>query len=200
MMALLLTLFITFDMASLKKSVNDLSKSRVAGVYNEVVPNLIVFARLIGRSFSAQGIIAVCNTLLTFLLLRVLGIQNELMLCILVFIASFIPVLGVALSGIPIAAEALLQPGGSLVLALQAVAGIGVIHLIETSLLSPRILGKVLHLHPVLVLVILVIGEHFFGVWGLLLGVPVAVYLIRVVILKEPIPGIYEPASRIGAG
>ncbi len=69
------------------------------------------------------------------------------------------------------------------------------IHLIETSVLSPRIVGKILHLHPVVVLIILAIGEHFFGLWGLLLGVPVAVYLIHVVLLRKPIAGIYEPAA-----
>ena len=59
--------------------------------------------------------------------------------------------------------------------------------------LSPKIIGKVLHLHPVLILVIIVVGEHLFGIWGLLLGVPVAVYILRVAMLNERIPGIYEP-------
>jgi predicted PurR-regulated permease PerM len=44
-----------------------------------------------------------------------------------------------------------------------------------------------LHLHPVMVIGILAISEHFFGVWGLLLGVPVIVYLIRCVIMGEDI-------------
>mgnify|MGYP000461717648 CR=1 FL=1 len=52
-----------------------------------------------------------------------------------------------------------------------ALLGIGVIHAIEATLLSPKIVGKILHLHPVLVLAVLVIGEHLFGLWGLLLGV-----------------------------
>lgn len=191
--ALLLTLFICFDMLHLRKAIGRLRDSRIGDFYNEIVPELTVFARLIGRSFSAQAWIAVFNTFLTFLLLRLLGIENDLLLCLFVFIGSFIPVLGVLLSGFPIAIQAVLQPDGSIELALQAIAGVLLIHLIETSFLSPRIVGKVLHLHPVMVLVILVIGEHFFGIWGLLLGVPVAVYLIRVVLLREAIPGIYEP-------
>lgn len=193
--ALLLTLFICFDMLRLRESLSGLRESRIKHFYNEIVPGLVVFARLIGRSFAAQALIAVCNTLLTFLLLTLLGIENEVLLCLFVFIGSFIPVLGVLLSGLPILLQAVLQPDGSLLLGMQAIAGILVIHLIETSLLSPKIVGKVSHLHPVAVLIILVIGEHFFGVWGLLLGVPVAVYLIRVVILKLPIPGIYEPTA-----
>jgi predicted PurR-regulated permease PerM len=86
-----------------------------------------------------------------------------------------------------------MQPDGSLMLALYALLGIGVIHAIESMVLSPRIVGKILHLHPVLVLAILVIGEHLFGIWGLLLGVPVAVFAIHAGILAEGIPGIYEP-------
>jgi predicted PurR-regulated permease PerM len=72
---------------------------------------------------------------------------------------------------------------------------VGVIHMIEGMVLSPRIIGKIGHLHPVLVIAILLVAEHFFGMWGLILGVPVAIYLIRVVILRTPIPGIYEPEA-----
>lgn len=193
--ALLLALFICFDMLHLRESLGRLEDSRIGNIYHEIVPGLIVFARLIGRSFSAQAWVALFNTLLTFSLLWFLGIENRLLLCMFVFIGSFIPVLGVLLSGIPIVFQAMLQPDGSFLLAMQIIAGVLLIHLIETSFLSPRIVGKVLHLHPVTVLVILVIGEHFFGIWGLLLGVPVAVYFFRVVLLQEAIPGIYQPSS-----
>ncbi len=197
MTALLLTIFITLDMYGLKQGAKRIGASRLAPLYNEAVPGLVVFGRLVGRAFSAQGLIALCNALLTFLLLWSLGIENELLLCGLVFFASFIPVLGVILAGVPIILQAILQPGGSMTLALMAVVGILLIHLFETAVLSPRIIGKVLHLHPVLILVIIVVGEHLFGVWGLLLGVPVAVYILRVAMLNEPIPGIYEPAPRV---
>ncbi len=100
------------------------------------------------------------------------------------------------IAGVPILLQAILQPGGSITLALLVVAGILLIHLFEAAVLSPRIIGKVLHLHPVLILVIIVIGEHLFGLWGLLLGVPVAVYILRVAMLNEPIPGIYEPVQQ----
>ena len=114
------------------------------------------------------------------------------MLALVVFVFSFIPVLGVILSGLPICTVAVLQPGGSLLMAVQVIIAIAIIHLIEGMILSPRIIGKIGHLHPVLVIAILLVAEHFFGMWGLVLGVPVAIYVIRVVILDSPIPGIYE--------
>jgi predicted PurR-regulated permease PerM len=191
--ALLLTILISFDMVGLKRGAQRLRHSRLAHLYAKLVPNLAAVARLIGRSFAAQGMIALVNTLLTLALMRMLGLQNEFLLCSMVFIASFIPVLGIIFSAIPIGLQALLQPDGSLDLAFYALLGIGAIHAFESMVLSPRIVGKVLHLHPVLVLAVLVIGEHLFGIWGLLLGVPLAVYAIHVGILADGIPGIYEP-------
>ena len=80
-------------------------------------------------------------------------------------------------------------------MAAQVIVAVAIIHLIEGMNLSPRIIGKIGHLHPVLVIAILLVAEKFFGMWGLVLGVPVAIYIIRVVVLNSPIPGIYEPGG-----
>ena len=196
-LSLLLSLFISFDVPKIRKGIRSLEKSRVQGFYEEIAPGLINFGRLIGRAFQAQGVIAMFNTLFTFAAIKLLGVQNEVFLCAIVFVCSFIPVLGVVLSSVPIAIMALVQPGGDIWLALQAIAAILIIHFIETSVLNPKILGDMLHLHPVMVLAVLAIGEHFFGVWGLLMGVPITVYVIRCVILDTGIPGLIEPRTRI---
>ena len=140
-------------------------------------------------------IIAFFNACFTLVALWLIGVEYKFILALVVFVFSFIPVVGVILSGIPICAIAILQPGGSLLMAVQVIVAIAIIHLIEGMILSPRIIGKIGHLHPVLVIAILLVAEHFFGMWGLVLGVPVAIYIIRVVILHSPIPGIYEPVS-----
>jgi hypothetical protein len=75
-----------------------------------------------------------------------------------------------------------IQKGG-IILAIEAAGLITVIHLIEAYLLNPRIMGSVMHMHPLLVLVLLFIFEHFFGVWGLLLAVPGFHYIFYQVIL-----------------
>lgn len=185
---LLLSFFITLDVPRISGGLRRLETSRVAKFYNEVAPGLVKFGQLIGRAFQAQAVIAIVNSILTFLSLKFLGIQNEVFLCTFVFLCSFIPVVGVVFSSVPIALMAIIQEDGGLLLALWAILAILIIHFIETSLLNPRIVGNMLHLDPVLVLGILAISEHFFGVWGLLLGVPVAVYIIRIVILEEPVP------------
>lgn len=190
---LILSFLISVDFPRISRGVQKIKQSRAHWIYDEFAPFLVSFGRLIGRAFQAQGMIAVVNTILTLISIQFLGIENAAFLCGMVFLCSFIPVLGVVLSSVPIAIMALVQEGGGLLLALSSIGAILLIHFIETSLLNPKILGDMLHLHPVLVLTILAISEHFFGVWGLLLGIPVIVYIIRFIILDEGIPGFIEP-------
>jgi predicted PurR-regulated permease PerM len=56
----------------------------------------------------------------------------------------------------------------------MALALILVIHALETYFLNPKILGGASRIHPVLIVLALVLGEHYFGVAGALLAVPVA--------------------------
>lgn len=192
-LSLLLSFFIVIDIPKMKNGLARLRNSRFKHIYDEIAPGLVNFGRLMGRAFQAQGIIALFNTALTYLLcIKILGLQHGVFLSSLVFLCSFIPVVGVVISGLPITIVALVQEDGGLTTAFIAIGMILLVHFIETSLLNPRILGNMLHLHPVLVLTILAVSEHFFKVWGLLLGVPVAVYIIRVVILNEGIPGLIE--------
>ena len=63
---------------------------------------------------------------------------------------------------------------------------------IESFVLSPRILGKMMELHPVMSISILPVAQYFFGVWGLILAIPVTVYVIHVLILRRGLPGSEE--------
>jgi predicted PurR-regulated permease PerM len=44
------------------------------------------------------------------------------------------------------------------------------IQVLENSFLVPRIQGNALDLHPIAVMVVIVIGSHLFGLWGVILG------------------------------
>ncbi len=186
---LLLSLFFSFiivwDIPKLGRTVQSLENSRIKNFYNEIVPGLVSFGSLMGRAFQAQALIAVMNTILTFTALTLFDVENRAFLSSIVFICSFIPVVGVIMSSVPIALIGMQQEGGGIILALQLVGAIVVIHFIESTVLNPKVMGDMLKLHPLLVLIILLVGEHFFGIWGLLLGVPVSVYIFRHVILKK---------------
>jgi len=132
---------------------------------------------LLGRAIEAQAAIAVLNTLLTLIGLLVLKIPLTAMLSVVVFVCSFVPVLGVLISTTPIVLVAL--NAGGFGLSLAAIGLVVLVHAVEAYLLNPLIYGKHLKLNPVLTLIILYVGYHAFGFWGLLLGVPLARYFIH---------------------
>ena len=187
--ALLLSLFICIDFPRLKRGVQSLRETWLRDVYDELAPVLYHQAQLIGRAMYAQGLIALCNAVTLFLLLSWLGIEHTVLLCLAVFVLCLVPTLGTFIAWILIAAMALIQPGGGLMLALKATGAVLVVVALETFVFSPRILGRMMEVHPVLLIALLPLAQYFFGIWGLLLATPVAVYVIHVVILRHGLPG-----------
>jgi len=131
----------------------------------------------VGGNFRAQLLISTVNTVLTAICLQILGVNAAALLCTLVFLCGLIPVLGVFISSVPIVLMAI--NSGGIELGLWAVLMIIVIHLIEAYVLNPRIVSSVMHINPVMTLIILYIAHSVMGMWGMLLGVPIAVYIYR---------------------
>jgi predicted PurR-regulated permease PerM len=177
LLALLFSFLIQFDGARLGEQMKSLDDSRLRHFYQEAAQPVIRFAYVVGRAIQAQAMIACVNTLLTMIGLIVLDIPSVTLLSLIVFVCSFIPVLGVFISTTPMVLVALNAHG--LVLAVAVVAMIVIIHAVEAYVLNPMIYGKHLNLNPVLVLIILLIAYHGFGLWGMMLGVPVAHYFIH---------------------
>lgn len=177
LLALLFSFLILIDLNRIKAGIGRLRTSRVGDFYEEAAPPIARFGILLGRAIEAQAAIAVLNTILTLIGLLLLDIPLVAMLSVIVFVCSFVPVLGVFISTTPIVLVALNAGGPSLSLA--AIALVVVIHAIEAYMLNPIIYGKHLKLNPVLTLIILYVGYHAFGLWGMLLGVPVARYFVH---------------------
>ncbi|MCC7091211.1 MAG: AI-2E family transporter [Nitrosomonas sp.] len=204
LLALLFSFLILFDSIRLGGLMKSLHDSRLKDFYQETAQPVIRFAYVVGRAIQAQAMIACVNTLLTLIGLMVLGIPSVALLSLIVFVCSFIPVLGVFISTAPMVLVALNT--GGLTLAIAVVAMITIIHIIEAYGLNPLIYGKHLKLNPVLVLIILLIAYHSFGLWGMILGVPVAYYFIHEVFgvplwdkhrLQPSVAGLKPPDAEI---
>ena len=177
LLALLFSFLILIDLVRIKRGIAQLKSSRVGDFYDEAAQPIVRFGVLVGRAIEAQAWIACVNTLLTLIGMLLLDIPLVAVLSMIVFVCSFIPVLGVFLSTTPIVLVAL-NTGGPM-LSLAAIGMVVVIHAFEAYLLNPLIYGRHLRLNPVLTLIILYVGYHAFGLWGMLLGVPVARYFIH---------------------
>jgi len=183
LLALVFAFILVLDWQRIAAQMAALETSRIRTFYNGAAPHLRAFANVLGRALCAQMIIAACNTALTAAGLWFFGVPNIAILSVIVFCCGFIPIFGVFVSSVPILLFAL-QAGG-LALAFKLAALIGVVHFIEAYVLNPRITAGMLHAHPLLVLVLLLLGERFLGVWGLIVGVPIGYYLINVLTAQD---------------
>lgn len=177
LLSLLFSFLIVLDLRKITRGVQGLSNTKIGFIYDEVADNIAGFGRVLGRALEAQLLIAVCNTILTAVCVWMMGIPNLLVLSTIVFFCSFIPVVGTFISSTPIALLAL-QSGGvsSFLLVILLIV---VVHLIETYVLNPQIYGHHMHMNPVLVLIVLTICGKLFGIWGLILGIPIVNYVFR---------------------
>jgi len=180
-LGLLFSFLIMLDLPRLTRSVRELRFTRLSSVYEETADSVILFAKVVGENFRAQIMISALNTTLTAIGLQILGIPGAVLLCTVVFFCGLIPVLGVFISSVPIVLMAV--NSGGVTLGLWAAFMIIIIHLIEAYVLNPRIISVVMSINPVLTLIILYIAHSLIGMWGMILGVPISVYIYRQLIV-----------------
>jgi predicted PurR-regulated permease PerM len=180
LLSIVLSFLILWDLPSLERGVQSLANGRTAEVYAEIAPSITAFGVMLGRAFEAQTLIAVVNAALTSIGFLILGIPSIALLATIVFFCSYVPVVGVMLSTLPAALFAFKAGGIGLVIWL--VVMVLLVHAVEAYMLNPIIYGRHMKMHPVAILVILMIGEHLFGIYGLLLGVPMAAFVWTYVI------------------
>ncbi len=147
-----------------------LPRSREAGV--------VEFAReydvLLSRYLRGQLTVALIIGVLTGTLLLVVQFPYAFLLGALAGVMGIIPFLGLVLSIIPAVIIALVS--GSVLWSLAKVAFVyGLVQILDSGIISPRVVGDSVGLHPVWIVLALSVGGFFFGFVGLLISVPAAV-------------------------
>ncbi len=101
------------------------------------------------------------------------GLDNALPIGIIAGLLNFVPYLGPALGmGLALLVGALQFSSFSQIVPVLAVFGIG--QLIESNVITPKLVGERIGLHPVVVIFALLAGGQLFGFAGVLLALPVA--------------------------
>lgn len=178
LLSLLFSFLIVLDLPKLMQGTRSLRQTKLRFVYEEVSDSIYSFGKTVGKAFQAQFVVAIINTLLTALGIWLINIRGEIaFLSLIVFFASFIPIAGVFLSSIPICLIALETGGFSTML--LSIGLIWIIHLIEAYIINPKIFGHHLRLNTVVVLILLTVSGKLFGLWGLVLCLPVATYIFK---------------------
>ena len=110
--------------------------------------------------------------------MRVVGVRNALILGIIAGVLEIIPNIGPAIAAIPAVLIAYFQGSSHLSLsngwvALLVIGLYVVIQQLENNILVPRIIGRSLNLHPLVVIVGALAGANLAGILGMFLAAPI---------------------------
>ena len=129
-----------------------------------------VLTRYIASQLLLSGVIGV----LTFILLLILKVKFLLWISILNAILNIIPYFGPIFGAIPAVIVALLD---SPIKALWVIVGMFVIQQLEGDILAPKMTGDSTDMHPFVIIILLITGDNFGGLIGMVLVVPIAVII-----------------------
>lgn len=114
--------------------------------------------------------------LLTIIGLTILGIQYPVLIGALAGVANLIPYLGVVV-GASIAILVSLTQLGNFSMVGDIIIMMLVIRVIDDTIVQPTCFAKSIDMHPLMVIVVLIIGEQLLGIAGLVVAIPLATIL-----------------------
>ncbi|NLC76984.1 MAG: AI-2E family transporter [Clostridia bacterium] len=126
------------------------------------------------RFIKGHLLVASLVGLLTSIGFMIIGLEFPILLGAIVGVADIIPYFGPVIGAVPALAVGILHSKGQ---ALGALVVIFVIQQLESNILSPKIIGSSVGLHPVWVIFVLLLGNKVYGILGMLLAVPVTITL-----------------------
>ncbi len=124
-----------------------------------------------GLSGVVRGQLIICcvNGVLAAVGFAMLHLKYWPVMALVAAIGSLIPIFGSIVSAVPAILIGLTQ---SFWIGLWAFLWILGVHQLEANFLNPKIIGTAARIHPCLVVLVLISGEHLYGIWGALLAVP----------------------------
>jgi len=161
-------------------------KERINREFFHVVPaqwhkDMKFIQELIDTTFASflrvQLLFSVILGVVTWIVLRIFGIDFAASTALLAGILAIVPLIGPVLSLIPAVGIALLtDPTRALFVLLMLV----ILQLIIFNILGPKIIGKAFRLHPVIVILSFIVGYRLAGGAGAIFAVPVLGILVVV--------------------
>jgi putative permease len=171
--------FITFFILTEGDDAIKRSIERVPNKYFEMTLNVLnkIQLKLVGylQGWFLDSVIVGGLNIISF---YIIGVQYAILLGIVAGISNLIPYIGPFFGVIPALLVSLAQYGdfrqAYLILGITLVC----VQLIDNVIIQPLCFSKTVDMHPVLVILVLIIGNSMMGIAGMLLAIPIATILM----------------------
>ncbi|KRN79976.1 hypothetical protein IV52_GL000093 [Fructilactobacillus lindneri DSM 20690 = JCM 11027] len=177
-MSLLLSFFFTLELKQMKEFSQKFLTSTFGWFFKDIYYFGNIFVKTFGVVLEAQFFIAICNTTITTICLAFMHMPQLLIFAVMIFLLSLIPVAGVIISLVPLSIAGYAVGGIRYIIYILII--ISVVHLLEAYVLNPKFMSAKTELPIFYTFVVLLLGEHFLGTWGLIVSVPIFTFFLDV--------------------
>jgi predicted PurR-regulated permease PerM len=136
--------------------------------------------------------VAAIHAVVVGLALWIMDVPLVIPLAVLVFVAAFVPIVGLLVAGTLAILVTLATHGW-----IDAIILLGVLIIedqLEAHLLQPQVVGRVIRLHPLAVILSLAVGGVLAGIPGAVVAIPVVAVITRALPeLRRTDPGPDDP-------
>lgn len=130
--------------------------------------------KILSRYVASQFLLSILIGGLTFIVLISLKVDFPIILSVINGIANIIPYFGPIIGAVPpILMALLISPSKALWVTILLL----IIQQIEGNILSPKIIGDSISMHPIIVIILLILGGKIGGFTGMVLAVPLGVVI-----------------------
>ncbi len=140
-----------------------------------------VFVGYIAAFFQGQLIIALCMGTLYAMSFALIGLEFGVLVGLVMGLLNIVPFLGTLIGLLVVLPMAYLQPDGGVELLILAGVVFAAVQLVESWLLTPKIMANRSGLHPALVIISLFFwGTALGGIIGMVLAVPLTAFFVAI--------------------
>ncbi|WP_406945341.1 AI-2E family transporter [Halobacillus sp. SY10] len=116
-----------------------------------------------------QIIVSFCIGIMMYIGFLIIGLEYALLLAAIASVTSVVPYLGPVIAITPALIISIVT---SPFMVVKLVVVWTIVQLLEGKFISPQIMGKSLHIHPVTIIFVLLTAGHLFGIVGIILAIP----------------------------
>ena len=127
--------------------------------------------RAVGGYVAATFAIAALYGIVTFVLMKALGLPFAVPLSVFMALCAVVPLVGSVIGAVPVALVAILHSLPALIVFVVAFA---LFDQVQSRGLGPYIYKRTMRLHPLLAIVAVLVGASLLGILGALVAIPVA--------------------------
>lgn len=182
-LALILSLFFILEKSRIVRFTSFFKNSKMKLIYEELAFFGNKFLQSFGKVIQTQITISLVNSILSMIMLSILQFPQVLGLGFMIFVLGLVPVAGVIISLVPLCIIAFSI--GGLKTVVWVLILIAILHALESYILNPKLMSEKTKLPVFYTFVVLIVSENLLGIWGLIIGIPIFIFILDVLEVRN---------------